>query len=87
MLYATIAVADSNTLHDGYNKNKYKRLNEEELTEMFQTTDRKIVEKNANNLGQDVYLRKTGADSSKVVRRSSSCIKSVVIRNCIMIFE
>jgi nitroreductase len=51
-------------------KNKYRRLDKQELIEMFQTTDRKISEKNAKNLGQDVYLRKTGADFSKEMRRS-----------------
>ncbi len=51
-------------------ENKYQRLNEEELTEMFKNVDRKIVEKNAKNLGQDVYLRKSGADFSKEMRRS-----------------
>lgn len=51
-------------------KNRYKRLNKQELNEMFQNTERKIVEKNAKNIGQDVYLRKTGADFSKEMRRS-----------------
>ncbi len=51
-------------------QNKYKRLNERELSEMFQHDNRKIVEKRAKNLGQDVYLRKTGADFSIEMRRS-----------------
>ena len=51
-------------------KNKYKRLEKHELTEMFLYSDRKIVEKNAKNIGQEVYLRKTGADFSKEMRRS-----------------
>ena len=51
-------------------KNKYKRLNEQDLTEMFQDSDRKITEKNAENMGQEVYLRKTGADFSIEMRRS-----------------
>ena len=63
-------------------ENRYKRLNEHELTEMFQNTDRKIVEKNAKNLGQDVYLRKTGADFSKEMRRSVKvAIKEWVSKN------
>ena len=51
-------------------QNKYKRLNEQELSEMFQNDNRKIIEKRAKNLGQDVYLRKTGADFSIEMRRS-----------------
>ena len=51
-------------------ENNYKRLNKQELTEMFQNSDRKIVEKNAKNIGQDIYLRKTGANFSKEMRRS-----------------
>ncbi len=51
-------------------ENKYKRLNKQELTEMFQNSDRKIVEKNAKNIGQDIYLRKMGADFSIEMRRS-----------------
>ncbi len=51
-------------------KNNYQRLNKQELIEMFQNTDRKIVEKKAQNLGQDIYLRKSGADFSKEMRRS-----------------
>jgi nitroreductase len=51
-------------------KNKYKKLNKQELTEMFQDSDRQITEKDAHNLGQEVYLRKTGADFSKEMRRS-----------------
>ena len=51
-------------------KNKYKRLNEQELTEMFQNSDRKIEDKKAKNIGQEVYLRKTGADFTKEMRRS-----------------
>lgn len=51
-------------------ENKYKRLNKQELDEMFQNTGRNIVEKNAQNFGQDVYLRKTGADFSIEMRRS-----------------
>ncbi|MHA2007371.1 MAG: nitroreductase family protein [Promethearchaeota archaeon] len=51
-------------------ENKYKRLNMQELTELFQNTNRKVVDKNAKNIGQDVYLRKTGADFSKEMRRS-----------------
>ncbi|MBY8991963.1 MAG: nitroreductase family protein [Candidatus Lokiarchaeota archaeon] len=51
-------------------KNKYQRLSEEELTEMFQNSDRKIVDKKAKNMGQEVYLRKTGADFTKEMRRS-----------------
>jgi nitroreductase len=51
-------------------KNKYKRLNKQEFIEMFQNNKRKIVEKKAKNLGQEVYLRKSGADFSKEMRRS-----------------
>ena len=51
-------------------KNKYQRLNKQDLTEMFQDSDRKITEKNAENMGQEVYLRKTGADFSIEMRRS-----------------
>ena len=53
-----------------YFKNEYKRLNEQEFTEMFQNSERDIVEEGAKNIGQDVYLRKTGADFSKEMRRS-----------------
>ncbi len=51
-------------------QNKYKSLNMQELSEMFENDNRKIVEKRATNLGQDVYLRKTGADFSIEMRRS-----------------
>jgi len=51
-------------------ENKYKRLSEQEFTEMFQDSDRQITEKKAWNVGQEVYLRKTGADFSKEMRRS-----------------
>ena len=51
-------------------KNKYQRLNEQDLTEMFQDSNRKIIEKNAENMGQEVYLRKTGANFSIEMRRS-----------------
>ena len=37
---------------------------------MFQTTGRPIMNKTAKNLGQDVYLLKTGADFTKEMRRS-----------------
>ncbi|MFW9821901.1 MAG: nitroreductase family protein [Candidatus Thorarchaeota archaeon] len=51
-------------------ENKYRRFNKNELTEIFQDSDRKITEKNAQNIGQDVYIRKTAADFSKEMRRS-----------------
>ncbi|MHA2393391.1 MAG: nitroreductase family protein [Promethearchaeota archaeon] len=51
-------------------ENEYQRLTEQELMEMFQNTDRKIIDKKAKNLGQDVYLLKSGADFSREMRRS-----------------
>lgn len=63
-------------------ENTYKRLNKEELTEMFQTINRKITEQKAQNLGQDFYLRKTGADFSKEMRRSvKAAIKKWMKKN------
>lgn len=63
-------------------ENRYKRLDREELTEMFQNTDRKITEKNAQNIGQDVYLRKTGADFSKEMRRSvKAALREWLLKN------
>ena len=63
-------------------ENKYKRLSEQELTEMFQSTDRKIVDKNAKNIGQDVYLRKSGANFSIEMRRSVKvAIKEWLLEN------
>jgi nitroreductase len=63
-------------------ENKYKRLDKQELTEMFQDSDRKIVDKNAKNIGQEVYLRKTGADFTIEMRRSvKAAIKEWISEN------
>ncbi|MFX0000922.1 MAG: nitroreductase family protein [Candidatus Hodarchaeota archaeon] len=48
----------------------YKRFNREEFSEMFQHIERETFIKNAENLGQDYYLRKTGAAFSHEMSRS-----------------
>lgn len=50
--------------------NTYKRFNKEEFSEMFQHIKRKPLAKNAENIGQDYYLQKTGADFSHEMSRS-----------------
>ncbi len=55
-----------------YNEN-YKRLSNEELSDMFVKSNNKLNPMNpyhANNFGQLMYGRKTGADFSKEMRRS-----------------
>jgi nitroreductase len=48
----------------------YKRFNKEEFTEMFKHIEREVLVKNAENLGQDYYLRKTGSDFAREMSRS-----------------
>ncbi|MFX1570258.1 MAG: nitroreductase family protein [Promethearchaeota archaeon] len=50
--------------------NTYKRLNREDFTEMFQNYENVTLVKNAENLGQDYYLRKTGSAFSQEMSRS-----------------
>lgn len=58
--------------HIVYFRNKYKRVNikefEAEFAERFK--DRKDLFKDASNIGQLIYLRKTGADFATEMRRS-----------------
>ncbi|MHA1473081.1 MAG: nitroreductase family protein [Promethearchaeota archaeon] len=49
---------------------KYYRLNEKDFNEMLKDDKRKIVEKGAKNMGQQLYLGKLGADYSVEMRRS-----------------
>ena len=50
--------------------NKYKRLRKEDFTEMFQHFQKETLVKNAENLGQDYFLRKTGSDFAQEMSRS-----------------
>lgn len=50
--------------------NTYKKLNQQDFTEMFQNVNRTFNIKQAKNLGQQFYLGKLGADFSKEMRRS-----------------
>ena len=50
--------------------NTYKRLDKEDFTEMFQNYENVSLVKNAENLGQDYYLRKTGSAFSQEMSRS-----------------
>ena len=50
--------------------NKYSRLNENDFDEMLKNDKRKIVVKEAENMGQQLYLGKLGADYSVEMRRS-----------------
>ena len=48
----------------------YKRFNKEEFSEMFQNYEKFLLVENAENLGQDYYLRKTGSEFSQEMSRS-----------------
>ncbi len=48
----------------------YKRFNKEGFTEMFQNYEKETLLQNAENLGQDYYLRKTGSAFSQEMSRS-----------------
>ncbi len=49
---------------------KYSRLSEKDFNEMLKGEERKIVVKEAENMGQQFYLGKLGADYSVEMRRS-----------------
>ncbi|MFX1468628.1 MAG: nitroreductase family protein [Promethearchaeota archaeon] len=48
----------------------YKRFNKEDFSEMFKDFEKETLVKNAENLGQDYYLRKTGSAFSTEMSRS-----------------
>ncbi len=48
----------------------YQRFNAKDFVEMFHHYEKEIYVKNAENLGQDYYLRKTGAEFSQEMSRS-----------------
>lgn len=48
----------------------YQRFNAKDFVEMFQHFEKDIYVKNAENLGQDYYLRKTGSEFSQEMSRS-----------------
>jgi len=50
--------------------NSYKRFNMEHFAEMFQNYEKETLVENAENLGQDYYLRKTGSAFSLEMSRS-----------------
>ena len=50
--------------------NEYKRLNQQQFTEMFQNVERNYEVTHAKNLGQKFYFAKLAADFSKEMRRS-----------------
>jgi len=49
---------------------KYSRLSEKDFNEMLKDDKRKIIVKEAENMGQQLYLGKLGADYSVEMRRS-----------------
>ena len=49
---------------------KYSRLNENDFNEMLKNDKRKIVVKEAENMGQQLYIGKIGAEYSIEMRRS-----------------
>ncbi|MEJ2250543.1 MAG: nitroreductase family protein [Candidatus Lokiarchaeota archaeon] len=51
-------------------ENKYKRLNKNDFSQMFQNTHRNYNIKYAKNQGQQFYFGKLGADFTKEMRRS-----------------
>jgi len=51
-------------------ENIYHQLNENDYEEMFKGVERKRIIKFAENLGQQIYFEKLGADFSKEMRRS-----------------
>ena len=53
-----------------YFSDTYKRLDNEEFSEMFQNFEKESYVENAENLGQDYYLRKTGSDFAQEMSRS-----------------
>ncbi|MFX0040339.1 MAG: nitroreductase family protein [Promethearchaeota archaeon] len=48
----------------------YNRFNKAEFFEMFQDFEKETYVKNAENLGQDYYLRKTGSEFAQEMSRS-----------------
>lgn len=48
----------------------YRRLNKDEFSEMFKDFAKDTLVKNAENLGQDYYLGKTGSEFSQEMSRS-----------------
>ena len=58
--------------HVVYFKNKYIRTDAKEFesTLMAQTSNKEAIFKNAKNIGQFIYLRKTGSDYAAEMRRS-----------------
>lgn len=48
----------------------YKRFNKDDFAEMFHRIQKEELVKNANNLGQNYYLRKTGSDFAQEMSRS-----------------
>ena len=50
--------------------NKYSRLSENDFVDMLKNDPRRIVVKEAQNMGQQLYLGKIGADFSVEMRRS-----------------
>lgn len=58
--------------HFVYFKDKYKRVNAEDFEKEFldRVKDRKTVFAEAKNIGQFMYLRKTGSDFAAEMRRS-----------------
>lgn len=53
-----------------YFTDKYSRLSEKDFNEMLKDEKRKVVVKEAENMGQQFYLGKLGADYSIEMRRS-----------------
>lgn len=53
-----------------YFTDTYKRLDKDEFSEMFQNFEKESYVENAENLGQDYYLRKTGSDFAQEMSRS-----------------
>ncbi len=50
--------------------NTYRRFNKKEFSEMFHNFEKELYVENAENLGQDYYLRKTGSEFAQEMSRS-----------------
>ena len=50
--------------------NSYRRLDKEDFAEMFRNYEKETLAENAENLGQDYYLQKTGSAFSQEMSRS-----------------
>jgi len=62
--------------------NEYKRLNQQQFTEMFKNVNRSDDIKHAKNLGQKFYFAKLAADFSKEMRRSVKvAINNWILKN------